>query len=378
MDKYSDLLSLCTPGGNSRLRFFGMSYESIQYCFARNSANNGCFVQLVCDRVEFVVSNDYRARSRSPSLRLSGRLKRRRIDYSEVSDTDIDLQAKSGYYDKADLHSDSEQESGLRSGEQSETVEISSQEDSVPDAHVKAPVKVRSTPLVPAFTEVDLIFPLNQPEELKLAVLFAALSQVAQLPTLVYDSCEEARYCLAAAAIDWVLVSIVAEGLAPSDLEGLYAPEDCRQLYESDGNAEIRRKALPEPNWERLRGASSFEGKQPQEGRPFGLDDLPNTNRRVLGAASRASSSEFLANCKDARDDEGHEIVCFHPPSTSREPCKRCAEMGDDRDRGCGGSWRRPKHRRCKTEDEADVEDNESSEHGGESAEKDEDSESWD
>lgn len=83
------------------------------------------------------------------------------------------------------------------------------------------------------------------------------------------------------------------------------------------------------------------------------------------------------SNCKDARGDEGHEIVCFHPPPfTSRGSCKRCAEMRDNLDRGCDGGWRRPKHQRCETEDEADVEDNESSEHGAEDA--DEDSESWD
>jgi nucleosome binding factor SPN SPT16 subunit len=50
--------------------------------------------------------------------------------------------------------------------------------------------------------------------------------------------------------------------------------------------------------------------------------------------------------------------------------------MRDNLDRGCDGGWRRLKRRRCKTEDEADVEDNESSEHGAGDA--DEDSESWD
>ncbi|KAL5617285.1 hypothetical protein FOBRF1_006033 [Fusarium oxysporum] len=208
-----------------------------------------------------------RARSRSPpSLRRSSRLKRRRINYSEVSDIGVDLRAKSSHDDQDDLYSDGEQETDLSSGEQSETVEFSSPEYSVPDSYGKAPVKTRSTPLVPAFTEADLIFPLTQPDELILGVLFAALIQVARLQTLVYHSCEEASYCLAAAAIDWVLVSIVAEGLAPSDLKGLYTPEDCSQLYESDESAEFRRKALLGPNWERLRGASSFEGEQPQEG----------------------------------------------------------------------------------------------------------------
>ncbi|KAF6529059.1 hypothetical protein HZS61_000371 [Fusarium oxysporum f. sp. conglutinans] len=105
-----------------------------------------------------------RDRSRSPpSLRRSSRLKRRRINYSEVSDINVDLRAKS---------------------KQSETVELSSPEDAVPDAYGKAPVKTRSTPLVPAFTEADLVFPLTQPDELKLVVLCAALIQVAQLQTL--------------------------------------------------------------------------------------------------------------------------------------------------------------------------------------------------
>ncbi|EXM10183.1 hypothetical protein FOIG_00388 [Fusarium odoratissimum NRRL 54006] len=123
-----------------------------------------------------------RARSRSrspPSLRRSSRLKRRRINYSEVSDTD------GSHDDKDDLYSDGEQESDLGSGGQSETVEFSSPEDSVPGAYGKAPVKTRTTPLVPAFTEADLIFPLTQPDELKLAVLFAASIQVAQLQTMV-------------------------------------------------------------------------------------------------------------------------------------------------------------------------------------------------
>ncbi|EXK93894.1 hypothetical protein FOQG_05063 [Fusarium oxysporum f. sp. raphani 54005] len=94
-----------------------------------------------------------RDRSRSPpSLRRSSRLKRRRINYSEVSDINVDLRAKS---------------------KQSETVELSSPEDAVPDAYGKAPVKTRSTPLVPAFTEADLVFPLTQPDELKLVVLCA-------------------------------------------------------------------------------------------------------------------------------------------------------------------------------------------------------------
>ncbi|KAF5967832.1 hypothetical protein FBULB1_11060 [Fusarium bulbicola] len=501
-----------------------------------------------------------RARSRSrPSLRRSSRLKRRRLNYTEVSDIDMELRTKSSSHeDKGDLYSDSEQESDQSSGTQSETAEFSSQEDSVPDAGVKAPVKARSTPLVPTFTEADLIFPLTQPDELKLVALFAATIQVAQLQTLVYYSREEASYCMATAAIDWAPVSIVAEGLAPNDLKGLYAPEVCRQLC-----------------------VSAFEGEQPQEGDPFGLDDvdsgtcgsclafihrlaehepscvgrclacvkskipcvrpvgkktcvtcptpgkcrepsheyralpkgseqcymclqfvgniyshvrecrgrchncvarkvpcargnfagnhkckdcdaedqdcgqivkanaesvlrqrfpafglgcpelaksaivsekdlaktLPIRNHkrraRCVGAITLISSTkanvgrdaqtcmvpcrfcgrEYIkgmvkrhqercpgkcSNCKDARDDEGREVVCFHPPSTSREPCKRCAEMGDDLDRGCDGSWRRPEDQRCQTEDEADDEDNESSEHGGEGAEKDEDSESWD
>ncbi|EXL87587.1 hypothetical protein FOPG_01251 [Fusarium oxysporum f. sp. conglutinans race 2 54008] len=50
--------------------------------------------------------------------------------------------------------------------------------------------------------------------------------------------------------------------------------------------------------------------------------------------------------------------------------------MGDDLDRECDGSWRRPKHRGGKTEDDGDVEDNEGSKHGGKGAEEDEDSES--
>ncbi|KAM5379992.1 hypothetical protein ACJA88_005420 [Fusarium oxysporum] len=126
-----------------------------------------------------------RDRSRSPpSLRRSSRVKRRRINYSEVSDINVDLRAKSSHDDKDDLHSDCEQESHLTSVEQSETVEFSSPEDAVPDAYGKAPVKTRSTPPVPAFTEADLVFPLTQPDELKLAVLCAALIQVAQLQTL--------------------------------------------------------------------------------------------------------------------------------------------------------------------------------------------------
>ncbi|CZR35383.1 uncharacterized protein FPRO_00494 [Fusarium proliferatum ET1] len=276
------------------------------------------------------------------------------------SDIDIDLRAKSSSYeDKDGLYSDIEQESDQSYGAQSDTAEFSSQEDSVPDAYAKAPVKAKATPVIPTFTEADLIFPLTQPDDLKLAALFAASIQVTQLQTLVYYSCKEASYCLATAAIDWVSVSIVAEGLAPSDLKGLYAPEVCSQLYESDEHAEFRRKALLGPNWERLRGISSFEGMQPQEGDPFGLND------RCPGKCS---------NCKDARDDEGHEIVCFHPPSTSRKPCKRCVEMGDDLDRGCDGGWRRSRHRGCKTGDEADEEDDETSEH----AETDDDSESCD
>ncbi|RKL09322.1 hypothetical protein BFJ71_g1185 [Fusarium oxysporum] len=87
-----------------------------------------------------------RDRSRSPpSLRRSSRLKRRRINYSEVSDINVDLRAKSSHDDKDDLHSDCEQESHLTSVEQSETVEFSSPEDAVPDAYGKAPVKARST-----------------------------------------------------------------------------------------------------------------------------------------------------------------------------------------------------------------------------------------
>ncbi|KAF5680978.1 hypothetical protein FDENT_8282 [Fusarium denticulatum] len=520
-----------------------------------------------------------------PSLRRSSRLKRRRVDYNEVSDDDMDLPAKSSSHeDEGDLYSDDGEESDQSSGAQSETAEFSSQENNVPDACVKAPVKARSTPLVPTFTEADLIFPLNQPDELKLLVLFAASIQVAQLQTLVYCSREEASYCLTASAIDWASVSIVAEGLAPNDLiKGLYAPEVCRQLYESDENAEIRRKALLGPNCERLRGVSSFLGEQPQEADPFGFNgvdsgtcgrclafihktrrtrtvvcwallcvrraqkslrapggkedlrhlsytqkmqrpiarfvgniyshvrecrgrcqncvarkvpctrgnfagnhkckdcdaedqdcgnfshdkrgtckkwqmrsllcgkdslrsatavqDLRRVQSSRKGALQRLHSSETAkdvhdvlvrlfssaaqkpmpqemhrkaickvedklaymvpcrfcgreyiksmikghqkrcpgkcSNCKDARDDEGHEIVCFHPPSTSRGPCKRRAEMGDNLHRGCDGSWRRLKRRRCKTEDEVDVEDNENSEHGGEDEEKD-DSESWD
>ncbi|KLO98939.1 uncharacterized protein FFB20_03662 [Fusarium fujikuroi] len=217
-----------------------------------------------------------RARSRSPPfLRRSSRLKRRRVDYSEGSDIDIDLRAKSSSHeDKDGLYSDIEQESDQSYGAQTDTAEFSSQEDSVPDAYAKAPVKAKATPVIPTFTEADLIFPLTQPDDLKLAVLFAASIQVTQLQTLVYYSCKEASYCLATAVIDWVSVSIVAEGLAPSDLKGLYAPEVCSQLYESDEHAEFRRKALLGPNWERLRGISSFEGMQPQEGDLFGLNDV--------------------------------------------------------------------------------------------------------
>ncbi|KAG5749722.1 hypothetical protein H9Q70_007623 [Fusarium xylarioides] len=58
------------------------------------------------------------AHSRSPpSLRRSSRLKGRRIDYTEVSDSDIDLRAKSSSHeDKDDLYSDGEQESDWSSG----------------------------------------------------------------------------------------------------------------------------------------------------------------------------------------------------------------------------------------------------------------------
>ncbi|RKL23879.1 hypothetical protein BFJ68_g1038 [Fusarium oxysporum] len=410
-----------------------------------------------------------RARSRSPpSLRRSSRLKRRRINYSEVSDTD------GSHDDKDDLDSDGEQESDLSSGRQSETVEFSSPEDSVPGAYCKAPVKTRTTPLVPAFTEADLIFPLTQPDELKLAVLFAASNQVAQLQTLVYYSCEEASYCLATAAIDWVSVSIVAEGLAPSDHKGQYAPEACSQLYESGENAEFRRKALLGPNWERLRGASSFEGaQQPQEGDPFGLNDVDSgTCGRCLAFIHRLAEHEpscvgrccacvqlhvpcvrpvgkktcvtcptkqkcrkpshkeealpkgpeqcymclqFVGNiyshvrecrgrcqnciakkvpctrgnfagnhkCKNchaqyqdcgkfSHDKRGTCKKCkapVHDMRTHRPYCQGQCGMGDDLDRECDGSWRRPKHRGGKTEDEADVEDDEGTE-------EDEDSES--
>ncbi|QKD48045.2 uncharacterized protein FOBCDRAFT_256092 [Fusarium oxysporum Fo47] len=180
-----------------------------------------------------------RDRSRSPpSLRRSSRVKRRRINYSEVSDINVDLRAKSSHDDKDDLHSDCEQESHLTSVEQSETVEFSSPEDAVPDAYGST---------------------------------------------------------TANAAIVWVLVSIVAEGLAPSDLKGLYTPEACSQLYESDENAEFRRKALLGPNWERLRGASSFEGEQPQEGGPFGLKDVDSgTYGRCLAFLHRLAEHEPL------------------------------------------------------------------------------------
>ncbi|KAL9575669.1 hypothetical protein ACKAV7_000467 [Fusarium commune] len=105
-------------------------------------------VQFADDEAEWSqVQPRSRARSRSPpSLRRSSRPKRRRINYSEVSDIDIDLRAKSSHDDKDDLHSDGEQESDLTSVEQSETVEFSSPEDSVPGAYGKAPVKARSTP----------------------------------------------------------------------------------------------------------------------------------------------------------------------------------------------------------------------------------------
>ncbi|KAF5235560.1 hypothetical protein FANTH_11673 [Fusarium anthophilum] len=464
-----------------------------------------------------------RARSRPrPSFRRSSRLKRRRLNYTEVSDIDMELRTKSSSHeDKGDLYSDSEQESDQSSGTQSETAEFSSQEDSVPDAGVKAPVKARSTSLVPTFTEADLIFPLTQPDELKLVALLAATIQVAQLQTLVYYSREEASYCMATAAIDWASVSIVAEGLAPNDLKGLYAPEVCRQVYESDENAEFRRKALLGPNWEKLRGVSAFEGEQPQEGDPFGLNDLdsgtcgscltfihrlaehePSCVGRCLACVKskipcvrpvgkktcvtcptpgkcREPSHEYRAlpkgseqcymclqfvgniyshvrecrgrchncvarkvpcargnfagnhKCKDcdAEDQDCGQIVKANAESVLRQrfpafglgcpelaksaivsekdlaktlPIRnhkrraRCVgaitlisstkanvgrdaqKMGDDLDRGCDGSWRRPEDQRCQTEDEADDEDNESSEHGGEGAEKDEDSESWD
>ncbi|KAF5595474.1 hypothetical protein FPANT_4634 [Fusarium pseudoanthophilum] len=598
-----------------------------------------CSESTVDDQLADDEGEGSQAQSRSlPSLRRSSRLKRRRVDYNEVSDIDLDLPAKSSSHeDEGDLYSDGEEESDQSSGAQSETAEFSSQENNIPDACVKAPVKARSTPLVPTFTEADLIFPLTQPDELKLLVLFAASIQVAQLQTLVYYSREKASYCLATSAIDWASVSIVAEGLAPNDLKGLYAPEVCRQLFESDESAETRRKALLGPNCERLRVVSSFEGEQPREADPFGFNGedsgtcgscsafihrLAEHEPSCVGRCStcveskspcvrpvgkktcvtcptpkkcRDPSHEYRAepkgseqcymclqfvgniyshvrecrgrcqncvarkvpctrgnfggnhkckdcdaedqdcgnfshdkrgtckkckapvrdmrthrpncqgkcgvcfaadipcvrpplsrtceecsrlgkgpckdfthpkpqktctmcwcdythqqhksqcrkrctecvaddkpckrekgkrrcnncltkktickvedklacmvpcrfcgreyiksmierhqercpgkcsNCKDARDDEGREIVCFHPPSTSRGPCKRCAEMGDNLGRGCDGSWRRLKRRRCKTEDEADVEDNESSEHGAEDA--DEDSESWD
>ncbi|RBR09467.1 hypothetical protein FVER53590_09505 [Fusarium verticillioides] len=111
-----------------------------------------------------------------PCPRRSSRLKRRRVDYNEVSDIDMDLPAKSSTHeDEGDFYSDGEEESDQSSGAQSETAEFSSQENNVPDACVKAPVKARSTPLVPTFTEADLIFPLTQPDELKLLVLFASL-----------------------------------------------------------------------------------------------------------------------------------------------------------------------------------------------------------
>ncbi|KAH7181733.1 hypothetical protein DER46DRAFT_620763 [Fusarium sp. MPI-SDFR-AT-0072] len=155
-------------------------------------------VQFADDEAEWSqVQPRSRARPRSPpSLRRSSRPKRRRINYSEVSDIDIDLRAKSSHDDKDDLHSDGEQESDLTSG-------------SLPVA------------------------------------------------------------------------------------KGLYAPEACSQLYESDENAEFRRKALLGPNWERLRGASTFEGEQPQEGDPFGLNDVdPGTCGRCLAFIHRLAEHE--------------------------------------------------------------------------------------
>ncbi|KAF5612579.1 uncharacterized protein FSUBG_1386 [Fusarium subglutinans] len=314
---------------------------------------------------------------------------------------DMELRTKSSSHeDKGDLYSDSEQESDQSSETQSETAEFSSQEDSVPDAGVKAPVKARSTPLVPTFTEADLIFPLTQPDELKLVALFAATIQVAQLQTLVYYSREEASYCMATAAIDWASVSIVAEGLAPNDLKGLYAPEVCRQLYESDENAEFRRKALLGPNWEKLRGVSAFEGEQPQEGDPFGLNDVDSGQIVKANAESvlRQRFPAFGLGCPELAKSaivSERDLAKTLPIRNHKRPA-RCVgaitlisstkanvgrdaqKMGDDLDRGCDGSWRRPEDQRCQTEDEADDSDNENSEHGGEDTEKDEDSESWD
>ncbi|KAF5968903.1 hypothetical protein FCOIX_11139 [Fusarium coicis] len=406
-----------------------------------------------------------------PSLRRSSRLKRRRVDYNEVSDIDMDLPAKSSSHeDEGDLYSDGEEESDQSSGAQSETAEFSSQESNVPDACVKAPVKARSTPLVPTFTEADLIFPLTQPDELKLLVLFAASIQVAQLQTLVYYSREEASYCLATSAIDWASVSIVAEGLAPNDLKGLYAPEVCRQLFESDESAEIRRKALLGPNYERLRGVSSFEGEQPREADPFGFNAedsgtcgscsafihrLAEHEPSCVGRCSACVNSDSpcvrpvgkktCVTCPTPRKcrDPSHE---YSAKPKGSEQCYMCLQFAGNiysHVRECRGQiaranaesalrqrfpafglrcpglaksavvsergpaktslTRNHKRRarcvgaitpisstkanaardaqralpwRCKTEDEADVEDNESSEHGAGDA--DEDSESWD
>ncbi|KAF5625156.1 uncharacterized protein FTJAE_10123 [Fusarium tjaetaba] len=437
---------------------------------SRSQLNGGglglvdCSESTVDDQLADDEGEGSQAQPRSlPSIRRSSRLKRRRVDYNEVSDIDMDLPAKSSSHeDEGDLYSDGEKESDQSSGAQSETAEFSSQENNIPDACVKAPVKARSTPLVPTFTEADLIFPLTQPEELKLLVLFAASIQVAQLQTLVYYSREEASYCLATSAIDWASVSIVAEGLTPNDLKGLYAPEVCRQLFESDESAEIRRKALLGPNCERLRGVSSFEGEQPREADPFGFNDSPNTNGRVLGAALRASSPNVLAcarlwetsiltsasvvvvaktalqerclareetleettNARTATPEDqdcgnfSHDkrgtcqIVRANAESALRQrfpafglrcpglaksavvservPAKTSPIRNHKRRARCVGAItpisstkanaardaQRALPWRCKTEDEADVEDNESSEHGAEDA--DEDSECWD
>ncbi|KAF5530460.1 hypothetical protein FMEXI_13547 [Fusarium mexicanum] len=92
--------------GGGRLGFVGCSESMVED-------------QLADDEGEGSQTQPYsRSRPRSPpSLRRSSRLKQRRVDYTEVSDSDIDLRARSSLDDKDYICSDGEQESDLSSGE---------------------------------------------------------------------------------------------------------------------------------------------------------------------------------------------------------------------------------------------------------------------
>ncbi|KAF5702248.1 hypothetical protein FMUND_13569 [Fusarium mundagurra] len=92
--------------GGGRLGFVGCSQPTVEEQLADNKGEGS------------QAQPHSHAHSRSPpSLRRSSRLKGRRIDYTEVSDSDIGLRAKSSSHeDKDDLYSDGEQESDWSSG----------------------------------------------------------------------------------------------------------------------------------------------------------------------------------------------------------------------------------------------------------------------